>query len=337
MSKKIIMSGMRSTGKLHLGHYFGVLKNWVELQDDYDCFYSITDWHALTTKYDKTEDLKQNIKDVALDWIAAGLDPNKSTIYLQSLIPEIVELHLYLSMITPQNWVERDPTLKDMAKILRLKEGGENIQANITYGLLGYPVLMTADIMAFNANLVPVGVDQVAHLEIARDIIRRFNNIYKTDYFVEPAPKLTQTPLLKGLDGQKMGKSFNNDIKISDDEETTTKKVMTAITDRTRLRKTDLGHTENCEVVYDYWKIFGTEDEINEIKCSCEKGEMGCADCKRRLAQKINEYFAPIREKRKELSRDEKIIEEIIREGSKKARIRAGEVLAHAKEAIRMF
>ncbi|MBE7706362.1 MAG: tryptophan--tRNA ligase [Cyanobacteria bacterium SIG30] len=338
MNNKIIVSGMRSTGKLHLGHYFGVIKNWVELQKEFNCYYFVADWHALTTKFNQTENLRQNVLDVTMDWLASGIDPDKSTIYVQSHVPQIAQLHILLSMITPQNWVERDPTLKDMAKILRMqKEEGKSETSSASYGLIGYPVLMTSDIMMFNANYVPVGIDQVAHIEISRDIIRRFNNIYNTDYFVEPEPKLTQVPLLKGLDGNKMGKSFNNDIKISDDEETTTKKIMTGITDRTRLRKTDLGHPDNCEVIFDYWKIFGNDTEIEEIESMCKKGEIGCADCKRKLAQKVNEYFAPIREKRKKYEENPKLVEEILIEGSKKAQLRAQEVLDKAKEAIKMF
>ena len=261
--QQILVSGMRLTGKLHLGHYLGVIDNWVKLQNEYDSYFFVADWHALTTKYDKTEDLKQNVVDVVADWLACGLDPEKSTIYLQSLIPEIAEFHLYLSMITPQNWVERDPTLKDMAKILRTKDEANN---QISYGLMGYPVLMTADIMMFNADYVPVGIDQVAHVELTRDIVRRFNNIYKTNFFKEPQPKLNNCSLICGLDGNKMGKSFNNDIKISDTAEVTAKKVMSAITDRSRLRKDDLGHPDDCEVAFKYWNIFGTEDEVANIR-----------------------------------------------------------------------
>ena len=338
--KQIILSGMRSTGKLHLGHYFGVLKNWIKLQEDYSCYYFIADYHALTTKFDDTSELKENIINVALDWLSCGIDPDKSTIYLQSLVPQTAELHLLLSMITPQNWVERDPTLKDMAKILRMKKDGAgedaSLSSQISYGLLGYPILMTSDIMIFNSDLVPVGIDQVAHLEISIDIIRRFNNIYGSN-FTEPKPKLTEIPLMKGVDGQKMGKSFHNDIKISDDEETTTKKIMSGITDRSRLRKDDPGHPDECEVIYDYWKIFGTQEEISEISSLCTKGEIGCADCKRRLAKKVNEYFAPIRAKRIELSKNPKLVEEIIREGSKKAQIRAQSVLNEVKASMKMF
>ena len=333
-NKERIMSGMRPTGKLHLGHYFGVLKNWVELQNQFESYFFIADWHALTTKYNQTQDLAQNVKDVLLDWVASGIDPEKSTIYLQSFVPETAQLHIYLSMITPQNWVERDPTLKDLAKIMKDKQ--ENL-SNLSYGLFGYPVLMTADILLFNTNFVPVGIDQVAHVELTRDIARRFNNVYGVDYFVEPTPKLTQIPLMKGLDGNKMGKSFNNDIKISDDEETTLKKIRTGITDRNRIRKDDKGDPSICEVIYDYWKIFGTNEEVEEICSGCKNATMGCMECKKRLAQKVNDYFKPIREKRKELENNDALIKEIIYDGSKKARIKAQETIKGVEEAVRMF
>lgn len=333
-SKKRIVSGMRSTGKLHLGHYYGVLANWKKLQSDYDSFFFIADWHALTTKFDSTETLADNVYNVALDWLSCGIDPNQSTIYVQSYVPQIAQLHIYLSMITPQNWVERDPTLKDMARALR--EGGHN-DSQISYGLLGYPVLMTADIMMFNANYVPVGIDQVPHVELSRDIVRRFNNIYKTDFFVEPKPLLTQIPLMKGVDGNKMGKSFNNDIKISDDEKTTEKKIMSAITDRSRLRRDDPGHPEDCEVVYDYWKIFADKAKVEEIDGLCRMGQIGCAQCKKELAKRVNEMLAPIREKRRELSENPKIVREILLEGSNKAQKEAQIILDKVKEVVRMY
>ena len=210
MTQQIIVSGIRPTGKLHLGHYLGVIQNWVELQHKFDSYFFVADWHALTTKYDKTEELRQDVLEVVMDWLASGIDPEIATIYVQSHIPEIAELNIYLGMATPQNWVERDPTLKDMAKILRTKEG-QNSQ--ISYGLMGYPVLMSADIMMMNADAVPVGNDQVAHIEITRDIARRFNNIYNTEFFKEPKPLLNKCSLICGLDGNKMGKSFQNDRK----------------------------------------------------------------------------------------------------------------------------
>ena len=333
-NKLRIMSGMRPTGKLHLGHYLGVLKNWVSLQDEYECYFSIADWHALTTKYNQTSDMKQNVQDVLLDWLCAGVDCEKSVIYLQSLVPQTACLHIYLSMVTPQNWVERDPTLKDLAKIMKDKQ--ENM-SNLSYGLFGYPVLMTADILTFNAHLVPVGIDQVAHVELSRDIARRFNNIYGVDYFIEPQPKLTQVPLLKGLDGNKMGKSFNNDIKISDSSEITQKKIMTGITDRNRIRKDDKGNPDNCEVIYDYWKIFGSDDDLAMVCDGCKNATMGCAECKRKLAQKINDQLAPLREKRIEFVNDMDKVNGILHDGSKKAQIKAQEVLDGAIDVIKMY
>lgn len=329
-----IVSGMRSTGKLHLGHYLGVIQNWVKLQHKFESFFFVADWHALTTKYDKTENLKQDVKDVVIDWLACGIDPEVSTIYVQSLVPEIAELNIYLSMITPQNWVERDPTLKDMAKILRTKEG---TNSQISYGLMGYPVLMSSDIMMFNATSVPVGIDQVAHIEITRDIARRFNNIYKTEFFNEPKPILNECSLICGLDGNKMGKSFQNDIKISDTEEVTAKKIMSAITDRSRMRKDDLGHPDDCEVAFKYWQIFGTEEQVQTVKCECEKGLRGCADCKRQLGAVINKQFAPIRERRKYYEEHPEEVQRIIREGSEKARTEAQKVLTEVRERIGMY
>ena len=289
---KRIMSGMRPTGKLHLGHYLGVIKNWVELQNQYECFYQVADWHALTTKYDKTENLSQDVL------------------------------------------AERDPTLKDMAKILKTKEG---VGTQINYGLMGYPVLMAADILLFNADYVPVGIDQVAHIELTRDIMRRFNNIYKTDYFKEPQPLLNECSLICGLDGNKMGKSFNNDIKISDTEEITTKKIMTAITDRSRLRKDDLGHPDECEVAFKYWNIFGDKEGIQTVRCECEKGLRGCADCKRQLAKVINEKLSPIREKRRYYEEHPEIVYEIIKTGSEKARKVAQQTIKDVRKLVKMY
>lgn len=335
MEKKNLVSGMRPTGKLHFGHYAGVLTNWVKLQDEFNCYYFVADWHALTTKYNQTQNLRQDKLDVVLDWLACGIDPSKSTIYNQSDVPQIAQLHVLLSMVTPQNWVERDPTLKDMVKIIRNNDasGNENT-TQMSYGLLGYPVLMTADILMFNANAVPVGNDQLAHLEISRDIARRFNNIYNTEFFNEPLPKLTQIPLLKGVDGQKMGKSFHNDIKISDDEETTAKKVMMAITDRSRARKTDLGHPDKCEVAFSYYQYFADEATVQQVKCECEKGERGCADCKRQLGSIINSKFAPIRQKRSEYAKDLDKVKDIIAEGGKKAREEAQKTIEKVRDII---
>lgn len=332
--KKRIMSGMRPTGRLHLGHYMGVISNWVNLQNDYDCYFSVADWHALTTGYDKTEQLKANVYNVVIDWLACGIDPKKATIFVQSTIPEIAELNIYLGMVTPQNWVERDPTLKDMAKILKSKEG---TNSQIGFGLMGYPVLMTADILAVNAHYVPVGIDQVAHVELTRDMARRFNNVYHTDYFVEPSPKLNNCPLLSGVDGAKMGKSFNNDIKISDDEETTTKRIMQCITDRSRARKDDLGHPDKCEVAFKYWQIFGTPEEVAQVEAECKAGKRGCADCKRQLAQKVNEHFKEIRERRKYFENHLDEVRAILAEGTEKSRAVSAKILTDVRNIIGMY
>lgn len=329
-----IVTGMRSTGRLHLGHYLGVMKNMVQLQDKYECYFFVADWHALTTRYDNTADLKQDVTDVVIDWLASGINPEKATIYVQSLVPEIAELNIYLGMITPQNWVERDPTLKDMAKILRSKETSNS---QISYGLMGYPVLMSADIMMLNSDAVPVGIDQVAHIEITRDIVRRFNNIYKTDFFKEPKPILNECSYICGLDGNKMSKSYNNDIKISDTEELTAKKIMSAITDRSRMRRDDLGHPEQCEVAYKYWQIFGDENTVLTVKSECEKGLRGCADCKRALAVTVNESLKEIRERRRYYEEHILEVEDIIRSGSEKTRKEAQKVLSQVRNIIGMY
>lgn len=330
--KNRIVSGMRPTGKLHIGHYLGVIQNWVELQKKYESFFFVADWHALTTRYDKTKTLQQDTLDVVIDWLASGIDPERSTVYVQSLVPEIAELNIYLGMITPQNWVERDPTLKDMARILKEKGNSE-----VSYGLMGYPVLMSADIMLFNASAVPVGSDQVAHIEITRDIVRRFNNIYKTDFFVEPQPLLNECALICGLDGCKMGKSFDNDIKISDSEEITAKKIMNAITDKSRIKRDDPGHPEECQVAFKYWEIFGASGQVETVKSECMQGLRGCTDCKRQLGAVINEKFAPIREKRRYYEQHPDEVRKIIAAGTKRARAEAKKVLKQVKNIIGMY
>lgn len=331
--QKILMSGMRPTGKLHMGHYMGVLENWVKLQENFDCFFAVADLHALTTKYDKTENLRQDIFEVVVDWLASGIDPEKSKIFVQSHIPSVSRLHVLLSMVTPQNWVERDPTLKDMAKILRNKD---EATSSVSYGLMGYPVLMTTDILGINAEVVPVGIDQVAHIEITRDIAKRFNYLYETDFFVEPQPLLTQTPLLLGVDGQKMGKSFQNDIKISDSEEETTKKIMKCITDTNRIKRTDKGSVENCLVAFKYYKTFAS-DCIETVEKGCSEGTLGCVDCKRQLAQIINQKFEKIREKRNYWQNNPKLVREIVNEGTKKANAKYQEVYDKVCEIMKLY
>ncbi|MCA9801601.1 MAG: tryptophan--tRNA ligase [Cyanobacteria bacterium HKST-UBA02] len=327
-----IMSGMRPTGRLHLGHYFGALTNWVAFQKDYESYFSIVDWHALTTKYQDVSEIKSNIFEIALDWLCVGIDPDQATIYVQSGVPEIAELHLLLSMITRQNWVEREPTLKDMVKMLAADQ--EEAKERVTYGLIGYPVLMSADILAFKGELVPVGKDQESHLEFARNLARKFNGLYEVDYFPEPKPRFTSTPLLKGMDGQKMGKSYNNDVKIADTPDDTIKKISKAITDRTRVARSDPGHTDLCEVPWPLYRVFADAELQSTVKTECESAQIGCVDCKKRLAVVVNEFFAPFREKREALARDPEKVRKILEHGNKKARAVAGSTLRDVREIM---
>lgn len=326
--KKRLLSGIRPTGSLHIGHYLGVIRNWEKLQNEHDCYFFIADWHTLTTKYKDTHELNQNIIEVAKDILASGIDGNKCTLYVQSAIPEIAELNLLLSMITYQNWVERDPTLKDMVRLLA--EDPEKAKEEITYGLLGYPVLMTADILSVLGELVPVGKDQVAHLEMSRDIARRFNHIYKTEIFPEPKPLLTDTPLVPGIDGRKMSKSYENDIKIEDSSDDTLKKVKQMITDPARMKKSDPGNTANCQVAYKHYEIFAQKDTLEIVNKECSTATIGCMDCKVRLGNIMNSYFEPIRDKRNSLKSEKEIID-ILQSGNKKAQ----KTVRHTLEIVR--
>jgi tryptophanyl-tRNA synthetase len=325
------MSGMRPTGRLHLGHYFGALVNWLEFQDKYEAYFSIVDWHALTTKYQASREIQANIWEIALDWLCVGIDPEKATIYVQSAVPEIAELHLLLSMITPQNWVEGEPTLKDMVRMLAADE--EEARDKATYGLLGYPVLMTADILAFKGELVPVGKDQESHLEFARDVARRFNSMFGVQYFPEPKPKFTAVPLMKGIDGQKMGKSYGNDIKIADSHDDTARRIGLAITDRTRIARTAPGHTDLCEVPWPMYLIFGQHIK-EQVKRECESAEIGCVACKKRLAEIVNEFMSPMRERREKLAADPDHVRRLLEYGNAKARKVAQQTLSDVQEIM---
>lgn len=333
----IVMSGMRPTGKLHLGHYMGVLKNWVTLQHQYQCYFMVADWHALTTAYDQTENLVDNIYEMALDWLAAGVDPEKCVMYVQSAIPETAELHLLFSMITPAKWVQTDPTLKDMVAALNAKPEHEAEDLSLSYGLLGYPVLQTVDILGMKGALVPVGKDQLAHLEISRDIARRFNHMYNTDMFAEPRPLLTETPMLMGLDGRKMSKSYGNTIMLSETAEETWQKVRTAITDPARVKRTDPGEPENCEVVFKYYEAFAPKDAIDLAATECRTATRGCMDCKKILADFINEQMAPMRERRAVYASDRAQVDRLLREGSEKARAVCADTLRQVKDVMRLL
>jgi tryptophanyl-tRNA synthetase len=327
-SAKVVMSGMRPTGRLHLGHYMGVLRNWIALQEQFPCFFMVADWHALTTKYDTTDNLKTDILDMALDWLAAGIDPQKATMYVQSGIPEEAELHLLLSMITPAKWVQTDPTLKDMVAMLH---------EDLSYGLLGYPILQTVDILSVKAGLVPVGKDQLAHLEISRDIARRFNHLYQVDFFAEPRPLLTETPMLIGLDGRKMGKSYNNAIFLSDTADETWRKIKTAITDPARVKRDDPGEPAHCEVVYKYYEAFAPQETIDLAATECRAASRGCMDCKKILADIINAHMAPLRERRALYAEDRAQVERILKEGGEKARAICQDTLRHVKDIMKLF
>lgn len=308
---------MRPTGRLHIGHYFGALTNWLSFQEKYDAFYMIADWHALTTKYRNTGEIANHLMEVALDWLSVGIDPDRSTIFVQSAILETAELHLLLSMFTPHNWVEREPTLKDMVKMLAANE--EEAWEKVSYGLLGYPVLMTADILGPKGELVPVGRDQESHLEFTRAVARRFNSFFNVNYFPEPRAEFTEIPVLKGIDGQKMGKSYSNDIKLADTEDDTIYKVKQMITDRSRIAKSDPGHTDLCEVPWPMYQIFGKQI-TPEVKTECESATIGCVDCKIRLAKLINDFLRPIREKRQTLASNPEQVIKILEHGNAKAR-----------------
>jgi len=302
-----VVSGMRPTGKLHLGHLLGVINNWLELQKENECFFFVADWHALTTKFDEDIDLRSLSVELVKEWIACGVD---ATIFIQSEIKEHAELYLILNMITPVSWLERNPTYKDA---MSQKEYKDKNNA----GFLTYPVLQTADIILYDADIVPIGEDQRPHLELARDIVNRFHYLYKQEIFKEPKELLTKTARLPGIDGRKMSKSYNNAIFLDSSEEEIWQKIRMAITDPARIKKTDPGHPEVC-IVFEYHKVFSSEDELKEIESACRKGEIGCVECKKRCAKNINKVIAPIREKKASLKNDE--ILDIINDGNKKAK-----------------
>ncbi len=327
MAKKRVMSGMRPTGALHLGHYLGVLRNWVRLQDEYDCFFAIVDWHALTTGFQDTTRLKQNVTEVLLDWLASGIDPERSTIYVQSAVPEIAELSLLLGMITPMNWLQRNPTVKEQISDLHLDE------ERVGYGLLGYPVLQAADIMMFLGDLVPVGKDQLPHLELTRDICRRFNNLYG-DIFPEPQPLLAESPLIIGTDGRKMSKSYGNSIPLAAQPQELREKVMTMITDPARQRRNDPGHPEVC-TLFANWIMLGAP-VVEEVARTCRLGTLGCVDDKKALAAYLDDLLAPIRERREHYAAQPELLDRVLAEGNRRARKVAKETMVRVRDTMRL-
>ena len=326
-TRRTILSGMRPTGKLHLGHLFGALKNWIQLQEEHDCLFFVADWHALTTDYADTSKIRENIMEMVIDWLACGLDPAKAIIFQQSQVKEHAELALLLGMITPLPWLERCPTYKEQQKELADKELN-------TYGFLGYPLLMTADILIYKSTGVPVGIDQVPHIELAREIARRFNNFYGP-IFPLPEPLLTESPKIPGTDGRKMSKSYNNAVWLSDSPEEVKTKISRMMTDPARKRRTDPGNPEICPV-FDLHKVYTDEETHRWIIEGCTTAGIGCLDCKRPLIEAINESLEPIRAKRAELEADKDKVIDILNEGSRKARERAQATMAEVREAVRL-
>ncbi|MCK5505235.1 MAG: tryptophan--tRNA ligase [Thermodesulfovibrionia bacterium] len=325
MSKKRVLSGIQPSGKLHVGNLVGALQNWVKLQDQYECYYFIADWHALTSQYADTSHLKEYVKDVLINCLAAGLDPEKSTIFAQSRVLEHAELHVFLSMITPLGWLERVPTYKE--KQMEVKDKDLN-----TYGFLGYPLLQSADILIYRANYVPVGVDQMPHLEITREIGRRFNNFYG-DVFPEPEGLLTQYPKVVGTDGRKMSKTYDNCIFLSDTSKEVEQKVRTMTTDPQRIKRTDKGDPE-LSPVFQLHKVFSSKEEQDEVAEGCRTAGIGCIDCKKVLIKNLFSILEPIWEKRNDLLDKPDMLEDILESGSRKAGKAASETMKEVRTAI---
>lgn len=323
VNKKRVVSGMRPTGKLHLGHFHGVLSNWLDIQDRHECFFFAADWHALTTEYANPGFVRESIDDLFLDWLSVGIDPDNCVMFRQSAILEHAELHLLLSMLTPVPWLERNPTYKDQLEELKEKELN-------TYGFLGYPVLQAADIIIYKANAVPIGLDQLPHLELTREIARRFNFIYKKELFPEPDAMLTKTPKLLGTDGRKMSKSYGNAVYLSDSREEVKQKLSTMFTDPQRLRRTDPGDPDVC-AIFSLHKLYSQTESVDEIDRECRKAGIGCVDCKKRLTERLNNALEPIREKRAHYAANQDLVNQVMSAGTEKA----GQIAARTMEEVR--
>lgn len=319
-----VFSGARPTGKQHLGNYLGAIRNYVALQDDYDCVYCIVDVHALTT-VETTQELKQNTIEMALDWLAAGIRPEETILFIQSHVPEVMELHTYLSMVTQMGKLTDLPTFKE--KLAQQPE-------NANYGLLGYPVLMTADIVLYKSDIVPVGIDQAPHLEFAREIVRSFNYRYNTKVLIEPHVKHTEVLKVLGIDGKaKMSKSLNNHIELAATPEETTTRVREMVTDPARIKRTDPGNPDICNV-FSMHKIFSPQDEVDMINVECRRAGIGCVDCKMRFAANLNKHLEPFRAKRAELASKPDYVTDVLNDGASRARVIAGETMVEVREAM---
>jgi len=323
--KGIILSGMRPTGKLHLGNLFGALENWVRMQEAYDCFYCVVDWHALTTDYENPQTISENVREMVMDWISCGIDPQKAVVFKQSDVKEHAELHLLLSMLTPLSWLERVPTYKEQLHQIQ----GKNL---FTYGFLGYPLLQAADILIYKANAVPVGEDQAPHIELTREIARRFNHLYQKKIFPEPETLLNIYKVVPGLDNRKMSKSYNNFIEISTPLEEIPAKIRMMITDPGRIKKSDPGNPDICSV-FAFHRIFN-QDRLGEVEESCKKGEIGCVQCKGTVSTCMQNFLEPVYQKRRELEKDPQLITDILQEGGKKARAVAQQTLEEVRQTM---
>ncbi len=329
--RKRVVSGMRSTGKLHLGNFVGALANWVRMQDQYECFFFVADWHALTTDYADTSRIKENSLEVLLDWLAAGLDPERCTLFIQSHVPQHAELHLLFSMITPLGWLERVPTYKEQQENIT----GKDLS---TYGFLGYPLLMSADILMYKGEVVPVGEDQVPHVELTREIARRFNQFYGlrgNPVFPEPQSLLTPEPKLPGTDGRKMSKSYGNTILLTDPEPLVRQKLKTMVTDPARVRRTDPGNPDICPVG-DLHKIFSDADTIAKVDAGCRSAGIGCIECKGWAADALVRILNPMQERRKKYEENPRLAWDILEAGSERARNVASATMDEVREAMGM-
>jgi tryptophanyl-tRNA synthetase len=322
-----VLSGLRPTGNIHIGHLAGALKNWIELQKKYECYFFIADWHALTTHYADTSRLQQDIAENVKDYLAAGLDPKQATLFLQSSVPEHAELHLLLSLITPLGWLERVPSYKEQREQIRDKDLG-------TYGFLGYPVLQSADILMYKADYVPVGEDQVAHIELTREIARRFNNFYGP-VFPEPQPLLTETPRIPGTDGRKMSKSYGNAIYLSDSEAAIREKVSNMITDPARKRRSDPGNPDICPV-YAYHKLFSPAATIDMVNVECRRAGIGCVEDKKLMTENLLQALAPIQEKRRQYDNRPQEVWDVLDDGSRKAKLTAEATMDQVRTAMNL-
>jgi len=330
-----IVSGSRPTGRLHLGHLLGALTNWLRLQDQAECLFFVADWHALTTGYQDTSGVRPNTREMVLDWLAVGLDPGKVVLFVQSAVKEHAELHLLLSMIVPTPWLLRNPTIKEQARELGLISGEDDSEmAQLNYGLLGYPVLQAADILLYRARGVPVGIDQVPHLELTREVARRFNRLY-AEVFPEPEALLTETPKIPGTDGRKMSKSYNNAVYLNESDKEVEAKLSRMATDPRRVRRTDPGDPADCPA-FNLHRIYCTPDEIAYVTHGCRTAEIGCLDCKKVMIKHVLAALAPIRARRAELEQRPQVVDEVLDDGNARARTEAEQTMIQVREAMKI-